>query len=128
MGQGTSETLQANLLNMMLTKNWIREFSPMVRFVCSVILAGLTAWLLLSLPGWQGLGTAVALLCGYIGAVFLALPVGGVLLPVFIPVAAVLLAAGAATFWLQYSARHQIKVLASSMLTVQQELGRLAKH
>ena len=95
----------------------------MLRFVCSLILAGLAAWLLLSLPGWQGLGTAVALLGGYIGAVFLALPVGGVLLPVFIPVAAVLLAAAAATLWLQYSASHQIKVLASSMLTVQQELG-----
>ena len=44
-------------------------------------------------------------------------------LPVFIPLAAVLLAAGAATLWLQYSASGQIKVLASSMLTVQQELG-----
>ncbi len=122
-GQGTSETIQANLLNMVLTKNWIREFSTVWRFVCGLMLAGLAAWLLLGLPGWQGLGAVVALLCGYIAAVFLALPAGGVLLPVVIPVAAVLLAAGVATLWLQYSGRHQIKLLESSMLTVQQELG-----
>ena len=84
-----SETIQAHLLNMVLTKNWIREFSPVGRFVCGLMLAGLAAWLLLGLPGWQGLGAVVALLCGYIAAVFLALPVGGVLLPVVIPVAAV---------------------------------------
>jgi transcriptional regulator with GAF, ATPase, and Fis domain len=120
--QGLASLGQTNLLNSILTQNWTVSSRPMWRIIGGVALAGFGAWLLLTLRGWKGIAAAVTLLCAYIGIVFIALATGAVLLPVFIPVTAFVLASAAAVFWLQLSAGHRVTVLEGRIQKVQQEL------
>jgi transcriptional regulator with GAF, ATPase, and Fis domain/CHASE2 domain-containing sensor protein len=122
-GQRTVAAVHADLLNTILTRSWFKETSPPWGLVVGFVLASLAAWLSLVVPGWKGLAAVVTLIAGYLGMVFLALPIGAVLLPVCIPFAALIAASGSATLWLQLSSAQQMKVLEASMGKVQQELA-----
>ena len=114
--------LQANLLNTLLTGNWITEFPSAGRVLVTLLLAGLAAWFVVSVGGWKGMAGVGALLFGYVVIIILTLPLTGVILPVFVPLCAMLLAAGSATVWLHLTAGQRLRFLEGNMLVVQQEL------
>jgi transcriptional regulator with GAF, ATPase, and Fis domain/CHASE2 domain-containing sensor protein len=122
-GPRTVAAIHADLLNTILTRTWLKESSTPWGLVAGFALASLAAWFLLALRGWHGVAAVVALLCGYLGMVYLALPIAAILLPVCIPVAAFMMAAGSATLWLQLSSGHQMRLLEVNMLKVQHELS-----
>ena len=122
-GQRSTAAVHADLLNTILTRSWLKESSLLWGLVTGFLLASLAAWFSLAAPGWRGLAAAVALIAGYVGMVFLALPVAAILLPVCVPLAALIAASGSATLWLQLSSGQQMKLLEGSMVKVQQELA-----
>ncbi len=119
----TEALIQANLLNTLVTGQWVREPAPGGTMILSLGLAGLAAWLLLTMGSWRGVVAVMALTAGFAGIVFLAPPSAGWVFPAFLPLSALLVATGSATIWMQTAAGHQIRRLEGEILTVQHELA-----
>ena len=82
--------LQANLLNTVLMRAWLRETPAAWAVLGTVLLAGLAVWLWLSLRPWKATIGTVALVLGYAAVLSLSASLFGVLLPLAMPLVAVL--------------------------------------
>ncbi|MER3423702.1 MAG: hypothetical protein C4293_11185, partial [Nitrospiraceae bacterium] len=114
--------IQVNALNTLLTQAWGREMPSLTAALAAMALSGLAAWLWLSIGGWIGPMALGGLTVGYVGLVLLTLWLGGLVLPALIPIAALLLASGGATLWMQLTASQRIRMLEGNILRAQQEL------
>ena len=119
----TDSVIQANLLNTLLTRNWLKEAPLSGQAMYTLILSGLAAWLLLSIHGWKGMAGVMLLIFGHAGLVLAALPFGGLVLPTFTPLCAMALASGGAILWMHLASGHRIHGLEENMARVQQELA-----
>jgi DNA-binding NtrC family response regulator/CHASE2 domain-containing sensor protein len=117
-----SAVVQAHLLNALLTGKWLTQAPPVSRALGALLLAGLAAWLILSVGGWKGFASVAALAASYLIMVPLALSLGGWILPVLIPVGALTLATAGATVWMHLTASYRMRLMEGNMLRIQQEL------
>ncbi|HET8580144.1 MAG TPA: sigma 54-interacting transcriptional regulator [Nitrospiraceae bacterium] len=114
--------IQANLLNALLTNNWVKEAPLSGQVIYALSLAAVAAWLLLSVNGWKGMAGVIALTFGHIGLVLAALPLGGLVLPAFTPLCAIALASSGAILWMHLASGQRIQGLEANIERVQQEL------
>lgn len=114
---------QAHLLNTILTEHWITASPAIVTGITAMSIASLASWLLLSLGGWLAICGVVLLGIAYLALAVVALWSGSVVLPLFVPLGALALAAGGTSLWTHLTAAHRIGLLERKMHTIQQELA-----
>jgi len=115
--------IQAQALNTILTERWIKPEPAVVTGVMALTLAGLAAWVLLSLGGWMAIPVVSLLFVGYAGLSYVLLASGNVLLPLFVPLTSLVVASGGTSLWTHWTASHRIGLLESKMQRIQQELA-----
>lgn len=113
----------AQLLNTILTEQWVSTSPAIVAGITALIVSGLAAWVLLSMRGWLAITGVVLLGLGYVALAAAVLWSGSLVLPVFIPVATLTLAAGGASLWIHLTASYRIGLLETKMQKIQQELA-----
>lgn len=118
----TDALIQANLLNTLVTGQWVRVAPPAAPMILALGLAGLAAWLLLTMASWKGVVAVAGLAASFAGVVLLAPAFIGWVLPAFLPLSALMVATGGATIWIQVAAGHRIRRLEDEILMVQHEL------
>jgi DNA-binding NtrC family response regulator/CHASE2 domain-containing sensor protein len=114
--------VQAHLLNTLLTHTRLRILPLPAAVAVSFVLATLAAWLALTLSSAKGAVATGAVAIGYAATVLLALPVAGLILPVWLPFAAVVVAA-AATLPMQTSAGQRIRDLETKLTRAEGDLA-----
>ncbi len=122
-GQDASDMLlQAHLLHMLLTQDWIRDLSPLQRIVITSALCLCVAWMVLRWTDWKGpiLGTGILLL--YLGFSWTLLAKGHWVLPFIVPVTAAILVLVTGSLLGQVVASRRLILLEQDMLLVQQNL------
>src|SRR5438093_10132535 len=115
--------IQVNLLNTLLTENWVKETPPSGQIVYALGLAAVAAWLLLAVKGWKGVAGVLVLIVGHVGMTLAALSLDSLLLPVFVPLCAITLASGGAILWMHLASGPRIQSLQEQIVRVQQELA-----
>ncbi len=120
---GTDGLIQASLLNTLVTGQWVREAPSAAPMILALGLAGLAAWLLLTMASWRGVVAVAGLAASFAGVVLLAPAFVGWVLPAFLPLSALTLATGGATIWMQVAAGHRIRRLEDEIVMVQHELA-----
>src|SRR2546422_345710 len=103
--------IQAQLLNAVLAGSWLREAPLGWTLLGALVVAGLTAWLCLALSWWKALGGVAVLTAGYVVALLLSPSLIGVLLPVVLPLGAVVVACAGALGWNQLASAYRLRHL-----------------
>jgi DNA-binding NtrC family response regulator/CHASE2 domain-containing sensor protein len=116
--------IQAQLLNTALAGSWRREMPVGWTLLGTLAAAGLMAWACLALRWWQGLAGVAALASGYAGLLRFSPPLTGVLLPVFLPLAAVIVAGAVGLLWNQLGSAYRVRHLESEMEGIREALVR----
>ena len=114
--------VQAQLLNTLLTHSTIRAVPMPLAVIGTLVLASLLAWLGLTLPTAKGAAAVGALFIAYAASVVVALPLAGIVLPVSLPLAAVILAA-VATLPMQRAAGQRIRQLETRVARAESHLA-----
>jgi DNA-binding NtrC family response regulator/CHASE2 domain-containing sensor protein len=114
--------IQAHLADSLLGHRWLREVPIAWTGLGSLILASVTAGLVLAIRGWTGLLTAGCVAVAYASAVVFASPIAGLVLPVGIPLSAVTVAVIAALLWAQLGAAYRVRHLEDAVARVEGEL------
>lgn len=115
--------LQVEVLNTILTGQWIREAPAIAEPVLALALSGVAAGSLLVSWGWTSLVSAAGLAVGYVLLVLLGLWLGGLILPWVVPLSALLLTAGGSLLWTHLTASRRVRLLEGQMLKVHEELA-----
>ncbi|MGH7206222.1 MAG: sigma 54-interacting transcriptional regulator [Nitrospiraceae bacterium] len=114
--------IQVDLLNTLLTRNWVKETPLPGQVIYALGLAALAAWALLAVKGWKGVAGVTVLIFGHVGMTLAALWLGSLVLPVFIPLCAITLASGGAILWIHLASGPHIQSLEEHVVRVQREL------
>lgn len=109
----------ANIANTILTQQAMREVSAVTRWVLVFGLSLCGAVAIVFLPGWLGVIGIGALIGGYSGVAFLAMPFAGLVLPMLAPLASLGIAAILALSWVNGTATDQVKQLEQDYETLQ---------
>jgi len=115
--------IQANFLNTLLTRNWVKETPLPGQVMYALSLSVLAAWLLLAVRGWKGVVSVMTLILGHTGMTLASLSLGSLVLPVFTPLCAMALASGGAILWMHLGSGHRIQSLEGNIVRVQRELA-----
>ncbi len=114
--------LQAHLFHTLISEKWIRELSPLQRWVITLFLSGCIAWLVLRRPDWRGLLSGAAALWMYLTSSLALLAGSHWVFPFIIPVTAAVLVLVAANLLAQVMAGRRVALLEQDMLQIQQDL------
>ena len=113
----------ARALNTILSQAWTYQSPPLAVLAITVGLSWAGAWLLLSVRPSVGPAVAGAAGLAYLIAVAAALWIGHAVLPVVLPVSALVLAGGGAVLWTRAAAGREIAALHDRMSGIQRELA-----
>src|SRR5262249_2439637 len=114
----------ANLLGRILSGVWPREAPLAWTLLGAFLLAGLAAWLWLSVRWWKaGLGTAL-LGCSYVASVSWSASLTGLLLPLAIPLVAMVVSSGGAVLWGQIGSTYRVRRLEGEVAAIREGLVR----
>src|SRR5262249_50851365 len=115
---------QANLLDRILSGVWPREAPLAWTLPGAFVLAGLAAWLWLSVRSWKAaLGTAL-LVCGYVASASWSASLTGLLLPLAIPLVAMAVSSGGAVVWAQIGSTYRVRRLEGEVAAIREGLVR----
>ncbi|OAI46615.1 hypothetical protein AYO43_05860 [Nitrospira sp. SCGC AG-212-E16] len=117
----TSSVVHLHVLNMLLTDNRLYQLGAASRFLMTLFVAGLVAWLLLHFRGTLSLLLAGKAIAGYGVFIFLALVLAHLVLPLAMPLTAALLVLVGTTIWGHLTAHQRLMLLEQDMLHLQQE-------
>jgi transcriptional regulator with PAS, ATPase and Fis domain len=120
-------TIQLNILNTILRMEWITEASSAVRLLLAVVTGALAAYCLLVLPGWLGVAAVVTLIVGYPIMAVLALIKTGTVLPIFLPLVALLFSSAGGFLSAHLTARHRMRRLEGTILKVEEDLAAVRR-
>ncbi len=123
-GRMSDFMIQAQCLNMLLTRSWLSEAPPGWTLAGTFVIAALTAWLGLALRWWKTLAGVAVLIAGYAVALPLSPSLTGVVLPVVPPLAALVLACAGALAWNQLGAAYRLRHLEVEVQGVREALMR----
>jgi DNA-binding NtrC family response regulator/CHASE2 domain-containing sensor protein len=121
LGVMTEVAIHAHLLDTVLASNAPRQIPLAWTVAGTLVIAGLSAWLVLSLRWWLGLIGVLVLVVAYGASLILALGMG-LVLPVVVPASAVAVASAAALVWNQLASGRRIDRLEAEISRVQTEL------
>src|SRR5207245_3336841 len=88
----------------------------------AIVGAGLTSWLCLALSWWKALGGVAVLTAGYVVALLLSPSLIGVLLPVVLPLGAVVVACAGALGWNQLASAYRLRHLEGEVGKIREAL------
>ena len=114
--------IQANLLNAVLTRSWLRETPAVWAALGTVLLSGLAAWLWLALRWWKATIAIAVLVLGYATSLSLSAAAAGVLLPLAMPLVAVVVASTSALAWNQLASGYRIRHLEGEVAAIREAL------
>jgi transcriptional regulator with PAS, ATPase and Fis domain len=121
-GQTVANTVvHLHVLNMLLTDNRLHQLSTSSRSLITLFLAGLVAWLLLHFRGTVSLLFAGTTIAGYGVFMFIAFVLAHLVLPLAMPLTAVLLVLVGTAIWGHLTAHQRLMLLEQDMLRLQQE-------
>ncbi len=116
--------VQAEIVNAVLARAWLRETPPAVTLALALVLAWLTAWLALALRSWQAPAAEAGLTALYAVAFVLAPAATGVVLPALVPLGALALAGAGALGWSLLGARGRLRRLEGEVAGIREALAR----
>jgi DNA-binding NtrC family response regulator len=116
--------VQARLLNLLLTRSWLREVPAAWTVLGTIVLGGLGAWLWLAFRWWKALITSVALALGSAAVLLLAPSLTGVLLPLGTPLVAMILSSAGALGWKHLASGHRVRHLEREVAAIREALVR----
>ena len=123
-GAMTELTMQAHLANALLTGTVVRDAPRLWTLLATVVAATLAAWLWLRTRWWQALA-GVAILVGiHAATVILGLTEAGVVVPVGLPLAALVLASAAALIANHFASARRFRQLEGENARVRDALVR----
>src|SRR5882724_5006143 len=114
--------IQANLLNAVLTRSWLRETPAVWAALGTALFSGLAAWLWLALRWWQAAIAIAVLVLGYATSLLLSAAAAGVLLPLAMPLVAVVVASTSALAWNQLASGYRIRHLEGEVAAIREAL------
>jgi transcriptional regulator with PAS, ATPase and Fis domain/CHASE2 domain-containing sensor protein len=124
LGPMSDIVIQAHVLNTVLTRSWLRESPVALTVAGTVLLCGVVAWLWLTLWWWRAALGTVALTLAY-GASLVASPaLLGLLLPLGVPLLAMLIASASAISWNQLASAYRIRRLEDEVTASREALVR----
>ena len=115
---------QANLLDRILSGAWPREAPLAWSLLGAFLLAGLAAWLWLSLRWWKAAPWIALLACGYVASVSWSASLTGLLLPLAMPLVAMVVSSGGAVLWAQIGSAYRVRRLEGEVATIREGLVR----
>jgi DNA-binding NtrC family response regulator/CHASE2 domain-containing sensor protein len=116
--------LQAHLLHTVLRGAGPRTVSPGWAVTVALAVALATAWAWLAWPWWAGLMGSLTLLIAHLASLPLALAAGGLALPAWPPVAAVVLASAGAWLWNHFAVSVRTRRLEGENARVREMLAK----
>ena len=116
--------IQVNLLDTILARSWLSETPPAGAALVAVLLSGLAAWLWLALRWWKAAIGLAVLALGYTAGLVLSPSAVGVLLPLAVPLGAVVVSSVSALLWNQLSSTHRIRHLEGEVAAIRAALVR----
>ncbi len=117
----TNSVVHLHVLNMLLTDNRLYQLGAASRFLMTLFVAGLVAWVLLRFRGTLSLLLAGKAIAGYGVFIFLGLVLAHLVLPLAMPLTAALLVLVGTTIWGHLTAHQRLMLLEQDMLRLQQE-------
>ncbi len=123
-GPMSDVAVQGYLLNSVLTGSWPVEAPVRWALLGTLVLSGLTAWLWLALRWWKALVGVVLLAFGYTVSLALAPALAGVLLPVWLPLASLVVSSAGALLWNQLVSADRIRRLEGEVEGIREALVR----
>lgn len=124
--------IHANAINTILTGRALREVSFPVQLVIVATLAVGSAAVVLAVPTSFGLGLVIAVMGVYVGTAQAVLATSETMVPIVLPLVAIVLAAGGALAWAGRLARTRIRSLEEDIHDAQHDLATnqewLARH
>ena len=115
---------QANLLDRILSGAWPREAPLAWSLLGAFLLAGLAAWLWLSLRWWKAAPWIALLACGYVASVSWSASLTGLLLPLAMPLVAMVVSSSGAVLWAQIGSAYRVRRLEGEVATIREGLVR----
>lgn len=111
-----------HLLTSLMTGRWATPCAPSVTVAVSLLLPAMGAWLFLTLHAGRAIALASVIMLAYLGLAFGLLSFSHLVLPVFVPLCALLVTTGCALMWKQTAAGVQIRLLEQDVQRVQAHL------
>ena len=115
---------QANLLDRILSGVWPREAPLAWSLLGAFLLAGLAAWLWLSVRWWKAALWIALLSCSYVASVSWFASLNGLLLPLAMPFVAMVVSSGGAVVWAQIGSAYRVRRLEGEVATIREGLVR----
>jgi DNA-binding NtrC family response regulator len=115
---------QARLLNVVLTRSWLRQAPVAWMVLGTLILAALTAWLWLAFRWWKALIGVGGLTIGTAAGLLLAPSLAGVLVPAGTPLVAMVLSTAAALGWTHLASGYRVRYLEREVAVMREALVR----
>ncbi|MBI1735014.1 MAG: sigma 54-interacting transcriptional regulator [Candidatus Rokubacteria bacterium] len=119
----TELVLQAQVLDAVLGERWLSEPSRAGTVLGTLAAGGVAAWLVLALRRWKGAAAVALMALAYGGAVVAAPSAAGLVLPVWLPLSALVVAGGAGLLWVHLVSAYHIRQLEDEITRVQDELA-----
>src|SRR5206468_2681122 len=114
--------IQAQVANAALTSSWRRDVPLTWTALAALVVATAVAWAFLTLRWWQAAGALVV--AGYQAALHVVPQRTGVLLPIFVPLAAAGVAGAVAVVWRQICAFRRLRLVEGDVHAIRQALVR----
>src|SRR2546428_710860 len=116
--------IQANLLDTVLTRSWLREAPAAWTGVGAFLLSGMTAWLWLALRWWKAAVAVAVLALGYVASLLLSPPRAAGVLPLGAPLGAVPVSSASALLWNQLASSYRVRHLEGEVAAIREALVR----
>src|SRR5215813_8586803 len=116
--------IQAQVANAALTSSWRREVPLAWTMLAALVVATAVAQAVLTLRWWQAAGALVVTVAGYQAALHVVPQRTGLLLPIFVPLAAVVVAGAVAVMWRQIGAIRRLRRVEGDVHAIRQALVR----
>src|SRR5438876_7707129 len=116
--------IQAQVANAALTSSWRRDVPLTWTALAALVVATAVAWAFLTLRWWQAAGALVVVVAGYQAALHVVPQRTGVLLPIFVPLAAAGVAGAVAVMWRQICAFRRLRLVEGDVHAIRQALVR----
>ena len=116
--------IQAQVANAALTSSWRRDVPLTWTALAALVVATAVAWAFLTLRWWQAAGALVVVVAGYQAALHVVPQRTGVLLPIFVPLAAAGVAGAVAVVWRQICAFRRLRLVEGDVHAIRQALVR----
>jgi DNA-binding NtrC family response regulator len=117
-------SIQAELLNALHTRAWLREAPATWVLSGTLVLAALAAWLALALPAAAGTLAVVVVLAAWAGAVLSGPGLAGIVLPAAVPLTTVAVASAAAVACRQVGTTRRLRSLEAEVGGIRDTLVR----